>query len=122
MKKELMEEQDKIKEIEIHQKQKKEKKEEDPVIIEEDNTDKIVVTADANKPVNTDYEKSKGDYKRELNNLITASDVVIQVLDARDPYSYRSRGLENNVITQKKKLIFILNKTDLVRRYLIFNI
>jgi ribosome biogenesis GTPase A len=35
--------------------------------------------------------------KRELNNLISKSDIIIEVLDARDPFSYRSKELEHNV-------------------------
>jgi tRNA U34 5-carboxymethylaminomethyl modifying GTPase MnmE/TrmE len=111
---ELLEEQEKIKELEIYQKTKKQNREEDPELIEEEN-DKIVVGSEENRQER--HKVGKGDLKLELNTLITASDVVIEVLDARDPYSYRSRALENNVISQKKKLIFILNKTDLVARY-----
>jgi nuclear GTP-binding protein len=59
--------------------------------------------------------KSKYDAKRELNNLIRESDVLIEVLDARDPLSYRSRELEKNIYNNKdKRLIVIINKTDLV--------
>jgi nuclear GTP-binding protein len=113
-KRELMEEQEKIKELEIYMKTKKDNKIEDPEIIEEDDDGRVVVT---NEEVNTKIHKlNKGDSKLELNSLVTASDVVIEVLDARDPNSYRSRALENNVVSQKKKLIFILNKTDLITR------
>jgi nuclear GTP-binding protein len=59
--------------------------------------------------------ESKYDAKRELNSIITKSDVIIQVIDARDPLNYRSKELEKNVEKMKeKKLIIILNKVDLV--------
>jgi ribosome biogenesis GTPase A len=59
--------------------------------------------------------KSKYDNKRELNNIIKNSQVVIEVLDARDPLNYRSKEMEKKLLLDKeKRLIIILNKTDLV--------
>ncbi|XP_065062215.1 uncharacterized protein LOC135689042 [Rhopilema esculentum] len=62
---------------------------------------------------------SKGQSKRiwnELFKVIDSSDVVIQVLDARDPMGTRSRHIENYMKNDKphKHLIFVLNKCDLV--------
>jgi len=52
-----------------------------------------------------------------LSLLISKSDIVIEVLDARDPFSYRSKELENNVLHNKdKKFVLILNKIDLVSK------
>lgn len=60
-------------------------------------------------------DKSKYDAKRELNTLISKSDIVIEVVDARDPFAYRSKELESNVMKSKeKKLVLIINKVDLV--------
>ncbi|XP_062254285.1 guanine nucleotide-binding protein-like 3 [Platichthys flesus] len=52
----------------------------------------------------------------ELNKVIDASDVVIQVLDARDPVGCRCPQLEEAVLQRdgKKKLLLVLNKIDLV--------
>ncbi|XP_050978444.1 guanine nucleotide-binding protein-like 3 [Labeo rohita] len=51
----------------------------------------------------------------ELNKVIEESDVIVEVLDARDPLGYRCPQLEEMVLKHegKKKLLFILNKIDL---------
>lgn len=61
----------------------------------------------------------KGQSKRlwnELYKVIDSSDVVIQVLDARNPMGTRSKHIENFLKKEKphKHLIFLLNKCDLV--------
>ncbi|XP_040015025.1 guanine nucleotide-binding protein-like 3 isoform X2 [Xiphias gladius] len=52
----------------------------------------------------------------ELNKVIDASDVVIEVLDARDPLGCRCPQLEEAVLQKggTKKLLLVLNKIDLV--------
>ncbi|KAG7319207.1 hypothetical protein KOW79_017681 [Hemibagrus wyckioides] len=52
----------------------------------------------------------------ELNKVIEASDVILEVLDARDPMGCRCPQLEEAVLKHdgKKRLLFILNKIDLV--------
>nr|XP_024656171.1 guanine nucleotide-binding protein-like 3 [Maylandia zebra] len=52
----------------------------------------------------------------ELNKVIDASDVVIEVLDARDPLGCRCPQLEEAVLQRggTKKLLLVLNKIDLV--------
>lgn len=51
-----------------------------------------------------------------LLQVIDSSDVVIQVLDARDPMGTRSKHIEQYLKKEKayKHLIFVLNKCDLV--------
>ncbi|XP_057561590.1 nucleolar GTP-binding protein 2 [Hippopotamus amphibius kiboko] len=61
----------------------------------------------------------KGQSKRiwgELYKVIDSSDVVVQVLDARDPVGTRSPHIETYLKKEKpwKHLIFVLNKCDLV--------
>ncbi|XP_072836398.2 nucleolar GTP-binding protein 2 [Pogona vitticeps] len=61
----------------------------------------------------------KGQSKRiwgELYKVIDSSDVVVQVLDARDPLGTRSPHVEAYLKKEKpwKHLIFVLNKCDLV--------
>lgn len=52
----------------------------------------------------------------ELFKVIDASDVVIQVLDARDPLGTRSRYVEEYIRKEKahKHVVLLLNKIDLV--------
>jgi nuclear GTP-binding protein len=62
---------------------------------------------------------SKGQSKRiwnELYKVIDSSDVVIHVLDARDPNGTRCRSIEKYIKDEAphKHLVFVLNKTDLV--------
>ncbi|XP_043117466.1 nucleolar GTP-binding protein 2 [Puntigrus tetrazona] len=61
----------------------------------------------------------KGQSKRiwgELYKVIDSSDVIIQVLDARDPMGTRSQSIETYLKKEKpwKHLIFVLNKCDLI--------
>ncbi|XP_048413802.1 nucleolar GTP-binding protein 2 isoform X2 [Stegostoma tigrinum] len=61
----------------------------------------------------------KGQSKRiwgELYKVIDSSDVIIQVLDARDPNGTRSAHIEAYLKKEKpwKHLVFVLNKCDLV--------
>nr|XP_019582112.1 PREDICTED: nucleolar GTP-binding protein 2 [Rhinolophus sinicus] len=61
----------------------------------------------------------KGQSKRiwgELYKVIDSSDVVVQVLDARDPMGTRSPHIETYLKKEKpwKHLVFVLNKCDLV--------
>ena len=46
--------------------------------------------------------------------MVVMSDVCIEVIDARDLINFRSKEVEKNVIKNKKKLILLLNKADLV--------
>jgi len=62
---------------------------------------------------------NKGQSKRiwnELYKVIDSSDVVIHVLDARDPLGTRCRSVEKYIKDEAphKHLIFVLNKCDLV--------
>lgn len=62
---------------------------------------------------------SKGQSKRiwnELYKVIDSSDVVIHVLDARDPEGTRCRSVEKYIREEAphKHLLFVLNKCDLI--------
>ncbi|CAL8255752.1 unnamed protein product [Arctogadus glacialis] len=52
----------------------------------------------------------------EINTVIDQSDVILEVLDARDPLGYRCPQLEEAVLTRpgNKKLLLVLTKIDLV--------
>lgn len=69
----------------------------------------------------------KGQSRRiwgELYKVIDSSDVVIQVLDARDPNGTRCRHIETHLRknARHKHMLFLLNKCDLVsgREYIPF--
>lgn len=62
---------------------------------------------------------NKGQSKRiwnELYKVVDSSDVIIHVLDARDPLGTRCRSVEKYLREEAphKHLIFVLNKTDLI--------
>ncbi|KAJ6475303.1 P-loop containing nucleoside triphosphate hydrolase protein [Mycena vitilis] len=62
-------------------------------------------------------EQMRRHYLRTLHKVIDQSDIVILVLDARDPEGCRSRLVEEEVRRREsegKKLVFVLNKVDLI--------
>jgi len=66
-----------------------------------------------------DHMFSKGQSRRiwnELYKVIDSADVVVQVLDARDPLGTRSYHVEKFLAKEKphKHLVFVINKVDLV--------
>eukprot|EP01130_Rhizamoeba_saxonica_P018705 TRINITY_DN9452_c0_g1_i1.p1 TRINITY_DN9452_c0_g1~~TRINITY_DN9452_c0_g1_i1.p1 ORF type:complete len:557 (-),score=166.82 TRINITY_DN9452_c0_g1_i1:108-1778(-) len=67
---------------------------------------------------NTVDDNSKKNFFREFKKVVKASDVILQVLDARDPLGTRSVSIEREIIEQdpNKKIILVLNKIDLVPR------
>jgi len=52
--------------------------------------------------------------KANLVNTISSADVLLQVLDARDPMGCRCESLEACVLERGKRLFFVLAKADLV--------
>ena len=58
--------------------------------------------------------QSRKAYVKELKAVVEESDVVIEVLDARDPLGWRNIEIEHQVIALNKKLVLVLNKIDLV--------
>ncbi|KAL2803707.1 guanine nucleotide-binding protein-like 3 isoform 2 [Daubentonia madagascariensis] len=60
-------------------------------------------------------QNSKKLYCQELKKVIEASDVVLEVLDARDPLGCRCPQVEEAIVQHgQKKLVLVLNKSDLV--------
>ncbi|KAL1764793.1 guanine nucleotide-binding protein-like 3 [Sigmodon hispidus] len=52
---------------------------------------------------------------QELKKVIEASDIVLEVLDARDPLGSRCPQVEDTIVQNgHKKLVLVLNKSDLV--------
>eukprot|EP00200_Dunaliella_tertiolecta_P015815 CAMPEP_0202412058 /NCGR_PEP_ID=MMETSP1128-20130828/24089_1 /ASSEMBLY_ACC=CAM_ASM_000463 /TAXON_ID=3047 /ORGANISM="Dunaliella tertiolecta, Strain CCMP1320" /LENGTH=610 /DNA_ID=CAMNT_0049017897 /DNA_START=70 /DNA_END=1899 /DNA_ORIENTATION=+ len=66
----------------------------------------------------TDKDNSRKAYFKEFRKVVELADVVIQVLDARDPLGCRCPDVESYVrsISPNKKIILLLNKMDLVPR------
>jgi len=55
-------------------------------------------------------------FASQLKRVVASADVIIEVLDARDPDGCRARHLENLILPKGKKLVMVLNKVDLVPR------
>jgi len=116
---EMLEEQEAQKHFEALVKAQKKKE------ITEDDIQKMVVEQEDYKVVKEKIEEDfadlknlpKSEFKRRLNQMVVMSDICIEVIDARDPINFRSKELEKNVNKNKKKLIILLNKCDLVSRY-----
>jgi len=53
---------------------------------------------------------------RLVKSVVRRADVVVEVVDARDPMATRSRELEALVRRLGKKLVIVINKADLVPR------
>ncbi|XP_031639652.1 nucleolar GTP-binding protein 2 [Contarinia nasturtii] len=71
------------------------------------------------KDIVRDWVFGAGQSKRiwnELHKVIDSSDIILQVLDARDPMGTRSKYIEEFIRKEKphKHLFFILNKVDLI--------
>lgn len=59
--------------------------------------------------------KNQRKWFREQGKLVEMCDVVVEVLDARDPQGCRMSQVEREVVSQHgKKLVLLLNKVDLV--------
>ena len=84
-----------------------------------DGDDVAVDDGSSSAPTAREAVFSKGQSKRiwnELYKVIDSSDVVIHLLDARDPEGTRCRSIEKYIRDEAphKHLIFVLNKCDLV--------
>lgn len=60
-------------------------------------------------------QNSRRAFLGELRKVVERADVILQVLDARDPIGTKSTAVEEMVMSHsQKKLVYILNKADLV--------
>jgi nuclear GTP-binding protein len=93
------------------------KKELEQIVLDGGNANVISHVNEDNENFKENMKKSKNEAKRELNEIIQKSDFIVEVIDARDPLAYRSKGLENNVLKNKdKRLIILINKAELISR------
>ena len=83
---------------------------------EKDNTDTFT-----SAPSDTAVATSRHYYYRELKQVIADSDIVLEVLDARDPLGCRHPHIEQLIVStlqsdqqQAKRLVLVLNKIDLI--------
>lgn len=112
---ELKEKQKLTKQKERAKKRKREAENNDPTTkakkAKKEQTVKKQLKSTSNKDKN-----SKTLFCSELKKVIEASDVILEVLDARDPLGCRCPQVEETILNLegKKKLILVLNKIDLV--------
>ncbi|GMR39690.1 hypothetical protein PMAYCL1PPCAC_09885, partial [Pristionchus mayeri] len=59
-------------------------------------------------------DKTIKQFAGEVRKTIEAADVVIEVLDARDPLGSRDQAVERQIVLSGKRLVLLLNKIDLV--------
>ena len=97
----------------------------DAVMASEPTLSSLAIFASAAEKEHVDFESSgsrstqktkeqiRRYYVRELHKVIDESDIILHVLDARDPEGCRSRLVEEEVRRREnegKKLVFVLNK------------
>lgn len=77
-------------------------------------TDLMVKNGEIDDPNMRQMGQSRRAYYKELKKVIEAADVLVQVLDARDPLGCRNQEVELQATSQGKKVLLVLNKIDLV--------
>ncbi|XP_036388281.1 guanine nucleotide-binding protein-like 3-like protein [Megalops cyprinoides] len=73
------------------------------------------------KHVSFENENSRKAYYREFKKVIERADVILEVLDARDPLGCRCPQVEQAVVQSgtNKKIVLVLNKIDLVSKEIV---
>jgi nuclear GTP-binding protein len=86
------------------------------MLYDNDNDRNIIEEEDEKRLNRENKDFSRRAYMKDLKEVIENSDVVLEVLDSRDPLSCKSQELEELIRSQKdeKKIILILNKIDLI--------
>ncbi|MDD3083611.1 MAG: 50S ribosome-binding GTPase [Candidatus ainarchaeum sp.] len=55
-------------------------------------------------------------FLKHINNVINESDIIFELIDARYPEKTRNYELEKKIIKKRKKLVILINKSDLVEK------
>lgn len=76
----------------------------------------VKMTEDLEKTLKYPLETSRKAYYKEFKKVVDNSDVILEVLDARDPLGCRCFKVEEAVLSagSNKKIVLVLNKIDLV--------
>ncbi len=61
--------------------------------------------------------KQRPKYTNIARNIVDTSDIILEVLDARFIKETRNLELEEEIQKQNKKIIYILNKADLIKTF-----
>jgi nuclear GTP-binding protein len=72
-----------------------------------------LLTEQASQAASTSNSRT---YYRELNKVLDAADILLEVLDVRDPMGCRSKSIESKFLgtAREKRVVIILTKIDLV--------
>ncbi len=60
--------------------------------------------------------KQKQKYPELTKKIIENSDIILQILDARFPEETRNKEIEKIIKKKNKKIIYVLNKSDLIEK------
>ncbi|MCX6750633.1 MAG: hypothetical protein NTZ83_04205, partial [Candidatus Pacearchaeota archaeon] len=58
--------------------------------------------------------KQRGKYPLLAKKIVQDSDIILEILDARFHQETRNKELEEEIKKKKKKIIYVLNKADLI--------
>ena len=59
--------------------------------------------------------RKKAKYPQVAKAIVDTSDIILEVLDARFPNETRNTELEKEIGKQKKKIVYVINKADLIK-------
>ena len=78
--------------------------------------DQVQLSNEYNDKIHIQNLSNLSSYYKEFNKVLESADVLIEVLDARDPLGTRCEEIEKAIIAAgpKKRLILLLNKVDLI--------
>ena len=66
--------------------------------------------------------KQKQKYPDLVSKIVDTSDIILEILDARFPDQTRNPELEQQITQQNKKIVYVLNKSDLTNKKNLYKI
>ncbi|XP_054451625.1 guanine nucleotide-binding protein-like 3 [Pteronotus mesoamericanus] len=118
LRKQRLEELKQQQKLDRHKEQEKKRKLKTNPVVEPSNVEPVkeeLGQCKARNKAKLGKQNPKKLYCQELKKVIEASDVVLEVLDARDPLGCRCPQVEEAIVRGgQKKLVLVLNKSDLV--------